>query len=739
MLGTTLRWMTYMQTKITYVLCSMGYLKEKFVNFLKNTPFILLALLVGCSESETPDSESDMVRNYYAQVEMHLGSMLPGYNELNDEINFTVPIVIKPGSDGSINSPVIEVSSYNAKLYSVDSYRRDALHDLLSDGIQLGRTEAADYSFKINETQVELLSDKDLWNDFVELRTLHTSGALQSIPMLPPKLPQQIGAKVSKVYQSGFTTQYDVILVTEQRMRVKFEGRLPETEAEQKSDEYALYGYHLISKESIQGWADYNPDTGELIQLKAMVNVPLNDNSKSYLQGFMAITNEPFIEPEERLSRASFHSQLTREEEKEISDAIENEISVFEGEALFMVQEEESYTRDRKLTLLALQQGAIAPVLTNYKLLDSQGLQMEQQLDIYHNNTGSILFGDSIKHRFFGHIEPVTSYPAFIEVTYIPESHEKHSKSLSIKEGQVAFTHPQFSITGTQDEFSSSNWTFTITELAKSETGYYSLYSKGNEVNVSSVQRVLEKEETGWTVSEKNIYQISVWFDEAPTRSIPLTWYEKPAEKTIKLPFVHAVKSIKTQPPTEENLNPTAVTGQYEKPTFDVNKHHILVSMPPYMVHLCDMEQTQQGSYQGSDYKWRPGAAHRPNEPYHFMLSAFNGSVWYFYNAKAEAKVMCHEATLLPLQKNVDYKQSTPWMIELAGKYSQFTWKQASEDLQAYNEKGEAIQWVIPSDDANFAVPTLKTWGEIDSVSLIQRAEPKVEFEQEVQFGALPE
>ncbi|WP_260260257.1 hypothetical protein [Vibrio intestinalis] len=705
-----------------------------------------LAFLFGCSEPEPLALQTQVGKtvNYYAQFEVEFDTFSSYQEELPmGEISFHTPISIRIKSNNELGT-TLSVKAHEIDFTTLDFRQYDAIHELVEGGVELSKAETADFSFGFSAEQKALANNKELFADFAALASLQDSAAIHSLAVFPPQLLKQVGAETSKTYANGFVTHYSVTLVSEHRVRVQMNGSVPKPQSTQEMTEEERYLDEIEVKESIQGWADYHPDTGELIQLKAAVSLPIGKESS--VKAMVLVSDNPLSQPIEDINAYSYGRGQTDKQHRLMVEQLSTQARLSSKPTVFLSKENE---RPDALEISAIQQGAVAPMLKNYALLDLNGKPMDKQFMVYHYSDSGI-FGDkypedSTEHQYSGLISPDAPRPAFIEVDYVPENYTKHLESLPIKEGKVSFSHPQFTLEGSQMA-RKRGWEFTLTEQKGADIGFYSLFDKDNDAHVYNLDEMFDEPEAhrypkGWSIAlaDKNTYQIQVSYDEVPSGHIAFAWYEQPKQQSTRIPLWYAVENLKAQAPTHDFFNNRAVTEQYEKPVVEILKHQLVASMPRYMVALCEMDNQPKGDYRGSAYQWREQPSRYLDKPYQYFLSAFNQSVWHFYDAHVDAKLMCSEATLSVLEKETDYRQPNPWMIELTGKYSHFTWQQVMKELQAYNDKGEVIQWVTPGDKADYSVPYVKAWGNIASVKLIQRREPKVEFEQSVQFGPMPE
>lgn len=705
-----------------------------------------LALLLGCSEPEPLELQAQAGKtvNYYAQVEVEFDSFSPYQEELPvGDASFHTPISITVKNNNESESTLV-VKAHETEFTRLDFRQYDAINELIDGGIALTRTGDTDLAYEFSEEQKALANNEELFADFTSLATLSDSAALHSLAVFPPKLLKQVGAQTSKTYSNGFVANYSVTLASDHRVRVEMSGSLPQAKAPQEMTEEERYLEETKVKESIQGWADYHPETGQLIQLKAVVSLPIGEQSS--IKAMLLVSDNPLMQPVEEIDSYAYRHGLTDKQHRLMVEQLSTKARIANTPTVFLSEENE---QPEALQISAVQQGDAKPILKNYALLDLNGQPMDKQFLVYHyashGTYGDQYPDDSTEHKFSGMISSVAPRPAYIEIDYVPENYVQHSESLPIKEGKVSFTHPQFTLEGSQMA-RKRGWEFTLTEHKNADIGFYSLFDKSNDMHVYNLDMLFDESQgwqypEGWNIAraDKNTYQIQVSYDEVPSGHIAFSWYEKPKQQSAKIPFWFAVESLKEQAPTHDFFNNRAVTEQYEKPVIEILNHQLVVNMPHYMVALCEMDNPPEGDYRGTAYQWREKASRRLDKPYQYFLSAFNQSVWHFYDAHVDAKLMCSEASLSELEKETDYRQPKPWMIELTGKYSHFTWQQVMKELQAYNEKGEVIQWVTPSDQADYSVPYVKAWGNIASVKLIQRREPKVEFEQSIQFGSMPD
>ncbi|MGF1770381.1 hypothetical protein L4D06_23755 [Enterovibrio makurazakiensis] len=721
-----------------------------------------LSFLLGCTENSVLDyqPETDAPTQYYAQVEIKLTAPFDYHSDIRD-IAFTTPFSLKPLQRAESNEKSAQVTIYGASFSAIQG-DEEPFFSWIDEGLRLKRKGDALFSFEVSKEQSAIASKMTNTAMLGYMKDLHKHGAMRSLSMLPPRIGLDVGSTVTELFSSGFQTTYRVELATEQRIRVGFSGSNPNADPAILDQESTLGSNQIVlPSDNIVGWADYEPKTGKLIQLRATFEITVDESKYEYIQGVVLVSNEPIMEQEDKLRR--FKNPLAKQSklQKQAMEAI----PINFNQAIEYSVDEHTYEWGATaFNIVATQKGFFPPILSNYQFLDKHGQHIEQHFFVddyrfYRAYSDRAKFGDSDDFDDDNYIwlsEPQESKvsPSYLQLSYTPTNYRKHTQIIPIEEGKVTFTHPEFTLVGELQRYDTV-WSFTLTELADSNVAYYSFANKDEKVRVSDFKWIEPKKEEDANIDligaipsvwqhatlGKRTFQYVIWFDKEPAEGIPFTWYEKPVTQTVKIPLSQAVRSVKNQAPIETIYDRNAITGKHSYPTLFITPHQVHLSIKPEMVKLCNLDVVT-GVYRGSDTRWLVEDDVRCNAKSglcRYPLTAYKGSVQFFYDEKVQVSLACSTGNPSPLMKGKDYKQITPWLIELKGVYSELDWEAASKRLQAYDQDDKVLQWVKTADNADFDMPFLKAWGDINSVKDTTLGQSELLIDQLVEFAPTPE
>ncbi|CAH0535115.1 hypothetical protein VST7929_02776 [Vibrio stylophorae] len=684
----------------------------------------LTFLLAGCAQNQLvyqPNATVKPSNNYYLQIALEYDvqvkderASLEGELILESQMRLTA----HPEDDAftlQLINPDTDTHQFGRD--------REPLRTLLSEPLRL----SMDGKLSLEGEQVALYQALEQYpSEQAILEGADYSRLTNLLPLLPPALEKVKGAAVEVVLNQNMRVKYEVLWVTETRVRVAFASQT-------KGDEL------------LQGWADYDPKTGLLQQMRGVSRIDVStEKYQGAVQAIVAIYGTPWLPQGSGNFGDQYSYERYGEERAQYLAELLGELLPERSETQF----ETEFTAEQQVILRPqrrMNSAAYMPVI-DYQLLDKKQQPQDAwlRLDAFRRAEFELALGNQGEQP-----EPV-----FVKV-YSPSYQTQHVE-IPVVGDTVTYEHPLFYIKGEKARrWGEDYWDFYIEQAVNAGIGGFSFQTQNNRVVDTGGEYIAN--EVGYAQRGNQVaqwlnlsapvesYRLMVRFDENDVKTMPLSWLQETGVKAQQFDLLRAAKVFAARAPGQEMFDPYGITAQQPEPKVTLSAHQLSVAIAPQMKKLCQLN-VLEGTYLGDAITWQPIP---PTRSYYrskkndgslqFRLTAHQGETWYFYDASADVSVLCAKAQLTPLNAAQDYQLLHPWMIQLQGEYANWTFEQVQQNLQAFDSKGRVLQWMQPDPEADFQLPSIKAWGNIHQVVRLARSESEPVLEQKVSFGPMPQ